>query len=284
MLNHPHSALRLSNGTGLPCLSFGTWHLTDPDEARRILHGAIEAGYRSFDSAQIYNNTKYIGEAIAHSGLPREAFFLTSKIWVTHHSYEGTIEAVKQILEDFRTSYLDSLLIHWPSAHGDPLLWQSRNAGTWRAFEALYDAGLVRAIGVSNFLPHHLVPLLSRARIAPMINQLEIHAGYPQAHAVNFCRRHGIIAQSWGPFGRGQLLANEKVLAVAKRHGVTTSQVLLRWCLDQGLPTIPRSHRPEHFRENLDVFHFTLEAEEIEALSTLDTTGFSGLHPDTVSF
>ena len=119
MLNHPHSGIALKNGTGLPGLSFGTWHLTNPEEANRILTTAIEAGYRSFDSAQIYNNASFLGEAIAHCGIPREAFFLTSKIWVTHHSYEDTIEAVKTLLTEFRTSYLDALLIHWPSAHGD---------------------------------------------------------------------------------------------------------------------------------------------------------------------
>lgn len=284
MLNHPHSGIALKNGTGLPGLSFGTWHLTNPEEANRILTTAIEAGYRSFDSAQIYNNASFLGEAIAHCGIPREAFFLTSKIWVTHHSYEDTIEAVKTLLTEFRTGYLDALLIHWPSAHGDALLWQSRNAGTWRAFEDLYESGVVHAIGVSNFLPHHLVPLLSRARIAPMINQLEIHAGYPQAHAVNFCRRAGIVVQSWGPFGRGQLLDNPFVREIAERHGATPAQVLIRWCLDQGIPTIPRSHQTLHFKENLNVFHFTLDEAEIRTLANLPVTGFSGLHPDTVSF
>lgn len=284
MLNHPQSGIRLTNGVGLPCLSFGTWHLSNHDDAVRTLLSAVEAGYRSFDSAQIYNNAKLIGEAVARSELPRGDFFLTSKIWVTHYSYEATREAVRALLRDFGTTYLDALLIHWPSAHGDALFWQSRNAGAWRAFEELYEEGRVRAIGVSNFLPHHLVPLLSRARVAPMINQLEIHAGYTQAHAVNFCRQHGIAVQSWGPFGRGQLLGNATVAKIAQAHNATPSQVLLRWCLDQGIPTIPRSHMPEHIRENLQVFDFTLTSDEIYTLSNLEVSGFSGLHPDTVSF
>ena len=161
-------------------ISFGTWQIPINENFDSTIQTAIQLGYRQFDTAQIYNNAQRMGEAIRASDVPRSEFFLTSKIWASHRSYESAREAYEMILTQMQTDYLDLLLIHWPAAQGEPMVWQAQNAGAWRELEELYTEGRVRAIGVSNFLPHHLVPLLARARVKPMVNQLEIHPGYVQ--------------------------------------------------------------------------------------------------------
>ncbi len=178
----------LANDVKMPTIGFGTWQIPINENFDSTIQTAIQLGYRQFDTAQIYNNAQRMGEAIRASDVPRSEFFLTSKIWASHRSYESAREAYEMILTQMQTDYLDLLLIHWPAAQGEPMVWQAQNAGAWRALEELYTEGRVRAIGVSNFLPHHLVPLLARARVKPMVNQLEIHPGYAQPAAVNFCR------------------------------------------------------------------------------------------------
>ena len=170
----------LANDVKMPTIGFGTWQIPINENFDSTIQTAIQLGYRQFDTAQIYNNAQRMGEAIRASDVPRSEFFLTSKIWASHRSYESAREAYELILTQMQTDYLDLLLIHWPAAQGEPMVWQAQNAGAWRALEELYTEGRVRAIGVSNFLPHHLVPLLARARVKPMVNQLEIHPGYAQ--------------------------------------------------------------------------------------------------------
>ena len=181
----------LANDVKMPTIGFGTWQIPINENFDSTIQTAIQLGYRQFDTAQIYNNAQRMGEAIRASDVPRSEFFLTSKIWASHRSYESAREAYEMILTQMQTDYLDLLLIHWPAAQGEPMVWQAQNAGAWRALEELYTEGRVRAIGVSNFLPHHLVPLLARARVKPMVNQLEIHPGYAQPAAVNLpCQGH----------------------------------------------------------------------------------------------
>ena len=199
----------LANDVKMPTIGFGTWQIPINENFDSTIQTAIQLGYRQFDTAQIYNNAQRMGEAIRASDVPRSEFFLTSKIWASHRSYESAREAYELILTQMQTDYLDLLLIHWPAAQGEPMVWQAQNAGAWRALEELYTEGRVRAIGVSNFLPHHLVPLLARARVKPMVNQLEIHPGYAQPAAVNFCRAKGIQVQAWSPIGRSALLNHE---------------------------------------------------------------------------
>ncbi len=172
--------LELSNGVQMPCLGFGTWQVPNDTTLESAVSTSLQLGYRLFDTAQIYANAGAIGRAVHASGLSREQVFITSKVWGSHRSYDGVMSAFKDMLDQLKTNYLDLLLIHWPAAQGEPMIWQSQNAGTWRALEDLYKQRAVRAIGVSNFLPHHLVPLLARARVKPMVNQLEIHPGHPQ--------------------------------------------------------------------------------------------------------
>ena len=191
--------LVLSNGVQMPGIGFGTWQVPTDSTLENAVSAALKLGYRFFDTAQIYGNASAIGRGVLLSDLPRAEIFISSKIWTSHRSYDGVMRAFTDIIEQLKTTYLDQLLIHWPATQGEPMIWQSQNAGTWRALEDLYEQGAVKVIGVSNFLPHHLVPLLARARIRPMVNQLEIHPGYPQFAAVNFCFKQNIAVQAWRP-------------------------------------------------------------------------------------
>ncbi len=276
--------LELPNGVQMPCMSFGTWQVPNDTPLLSAVSSAIQFGYRSFDTAQIYSNAPALGRAIRDSMIPREEFFLTSKIWVTHRHPEGVRKALAEMLEQLKTSYLDLLLIHWPTAQGEPMIWQSLNVGTWRAMEELYEEGRVRAIGVCNFLPHHLVPMMARARIAPMVNQLELHPGYPQNAAVNFCFRHNIAIQAWSPLGRGMLVRNPTIMAIAQRLNMTPAQVALRWSLDHGFMPIVKALDMQHQKLNMEVFKLSLDKEAMEELDAMPQTAFSGLHPDTVTF
>ncbi len=274
----------LTNGVQIPVMGFGTWQIPNDQPLESAVASAVQLGYRQFDTAQIYANAVAIGRGIQNTGLPRHEYFLTSKIWASHASYDGVLQIVPEMLSQLKVDFLDLLLIHWPNTQGEPMVWQSQNAGTWRAMEKLYKEGLVRAIGVSNFLPHHLVPLLARAKIPPMVNQLELHPGFPQFAAVNFCFDHHIAVQAWSPLGRGMLLKHETVLSLAQKYGVTPAQLCLRWCLQHGFMPIARTLELSHLKENRNVFNFTIDEDDMAQLDTITNNGYSGLHPDTVTF
>lgn len=275
---------KLPNGVEMPTIGFGTWQIPINENFDSTIQTAIQLGYRHFDTAQIYNNAARMGQAMRATDVQRSQFFLTSKIWASHRSYQSAREAYEQILAQMQTDYLDLLLIHWPASQGEPMVWQAQNAGAWRALEELYLEGRVRAIGVSNFLPHHLVPLLARAKVKPMVNQLEIHPGYPQRSAIAFSRRQGIQVQAWSPLGRGTLLRHPTLDRIARAHNRTPAQIALRWCIEQGIAPIPKSTVFRHQQENLQVFDFELSPEEMVDLNAMPQTAFSGLHPDSVTF
>ena len=282
---HPlQETVELSNGVEMPTIGFGTWQIPINEHFQNTIQTAIQLGYRHFDTAQIYNNAALIGEVIRESGIPRSEFFLTSKIWASHRSYESASDAYELIRDQMQVDYLDLLVIHWPAAQGEPMVWQAQNAGTWRAFEKLYRDGAVRAIGVSNFLPHHLVPLLARARIRPMVNQLEIHPGYPQFAAVNFCFKQNIAVQAWSPLGRGGLTHHPLLIELGEKYGVSPALIALRWSLQNGFIPVVKALDAEHMKSNLDAFGLTLEDEDMTRLDTMQQVAFSGLHPDTVTF
>lgn len=282
---HPLSeTTTLANGVVMPTIGFGTWQIPLNENYQSTVQTAVQLGYRHFDTAQIYNSTHLLGEAIRESGVSRESFFITTKIWAAHRTYESALEAFDQVLEQMKFDYIDMLLVHWPASQGEPMVWQAQNAGVWRAFEEIYESKRVRAIGVANFLPHHLVPLLARARIKPMVNQLELHPGYTQSAAAAFSQRSGMVVQAWSPFGRGLLLSHPILKAIAEHHGVSPARAALRWCLQKGYAPIPKATELPHQRENLDVFSFELSSEDMAQLDRLPTTAFSGLHPDTVTF
>lgn len=278
------SGFKLSNGVRIPCIGFGTWQIPDDDELVAHIHDAISIGYRHIDTAHIYGNERSVGRAVRTCGLPREKIFVTSKLWNTDRGYDETIAAFNKTLETLGLDYLDLYLIHWPAARGEPMTWQSINSGTWRAMEDLYKSGRVLAIGVSNFLVHHLVPLLARATIAPMVNQIEFHPGYTQNPTVEFCKERGIQIESWSPLGRGALIRHPVMVELGEKYGVSSAQIALRWCLQHGAVALPKSLNPERRRQNADLFSFSIEDEDMGRLDSLPQTGFSGLDPDHVTF
>lgn len=276
--------LVLSNGVQMPGIGFGTWQVPTDITLENAVSAALKLGYRFFDTAQIYGNASAIGRGVLLSDLPRAEIFISSKIWTSHRSYDGVMRAFTDIIEQLKTTYLDQLLIHWPATQGEPMIWQSQNAGTWRALEDLYEQGAVKVIGVSNFLPHHLVPLLARARIRPMVNQLEIHPGYPQFAAVNFCFKQNIAVQAWSPLGRGGLTHHPLLIELGEKYGVSPALIALRWSLQHGFIPVVKALDAEHMKSNLDAFGLTLEDEDMTRLDTMQQVAFSGLHPDTVTF
>ena len=276
--------LVLSNGVQMPGIGFGTWQVPTDSTLENAVSAALKLGYRFFDTAQIYGNASAIGRGVLLSDLPRAEIFISSKIWTSHRSYDGVMRAFTDIIEQLKTTYLDQLLIHWPATQGEPMIWQSQNAGTWRALEDLYEQGAVKVIGVSNFLPHHLVPLLARARIRPMVNQLEIHPGYPQFATVNFCFKHNIAVQAWSPLGRGGLTHHPLLIELGEKYGVSPALIALRWSLQHGFIPVVKALDAEHMKSNLDAFGLTLEDEDMTRLDTMQQVAFSGLHPDTVTF
>ena len=254
--------LVLSNGVQMPGIGFGTWQVPTDSTLENAVSAALKLGYRFFDTAQIYGNASAIGRGVLLSDLPRAEIFISSKIWTSHRSYDGVMRAFTDIIEQLKTTYLDQLLIHWPATQGEPMIWQSQNAGTWRA----------------------LVPLLARARIRPMVNQLEIHPGYPQFAAVNFCFKQNIAVQAWSPLGRGGLTHHPLLIELGEKYGVSPALIALRWSLQHGFIPVVKALDAEHMKSNLDAFGLTLEDEDMTRLDTMQQVAFSGLHPDTVTF
>lgn len=265
----------LENGTELPFLGFGTWLVKE----EKIILDALASGYRHIDTARRYENEKMVGNALQQCGIPRRELFLTSKVWKTDLGYDKTMASFEASLKDLQVQYLDLFLIHWPlpfpGADWKPLVTES-----WRALEQLYDEGAVRAIGVCNFLPQHLLHVLKTANIVPMIDQFEFHPGYPQYETLQFCQSRGIQAEAWSPLGRGRLLEAPLVLELAKKYGKSPAQICLRFCLQNNVLPLPKSSAPERMKANLDIFDFEIEQEDIYRLLTMPQTGWSGLHPE----
>lgn len=274
----------LNNGTTIPSVGFGTWQMEDDALAAAAVKTAIQAGYRHVDTAATYGNEKGVGHGIVESGIPREEIFLTTKLWNAERGYETTIAAFEASLNRLGTDYVDLYLIHWPANPKQFDNWQQLNAETWRAFEDLYDAGRIKAIGLSNFTPVFLEPLLETARIAPMVDQIEFHPGYWQPETLQYCQEHDILVEAWSPLGSGRMLENETLGAIAQQHGVSVAQVCIRWCLQHGTLPLPKSATPERIVANAEVFGFALSDDEMRQIDELPTSGYSGMHPERVDF
>lgn len=276
-MHSPAAQFVLSNGVSVPAVGFGTYKTGDDGG---VLSNAIAQGYRHFDTASFYGTEAALGQAVAESDIPRGDFFLTSKLWKTEMGYDAALRAFDATLERLGTDYLDLYLIHWPRPDLELEDWAKLDRETWRALERLYESGLVRAIGVSNFLPHRLEPLLSSANVAPMVDQLEFHPGYAQEETVAFCQAHGILVEAWSPLGRNRLTGHPLLSRLAEAHGVSPAQICLRFALQRGVLPLPKSSSPERMAENLDLFSFSLTEEEMGALDAMPPAGWSGEHPD----
>ncbi|MFC5803940.1 aldo/keto reductase [Streptomyces formicae] len=268
-------SLTLNNGVAMPQLGFGVWQVPD-DEAAQAVGTALEAGYRSIDTAAIYENEKGTGEAVAACGIPREELFVTTKLWNGEQGYDTTLRAFDASLARLGLDYVDLYLIHWPMPAKDAYV------DTYKAFEAVLADGRARAIGVSNFLPEHLERLLAETSVVPAVNQIELHPQFQQAESRAFHAKHGIATEAWSPLGQGRgLLEVPTVVAIAQKHGRTPAQVVLRWHLQLGNVVIPKSVTPSRIRENIDVFDFELDTDDLAAFAALDEGRRLGPDPAT---
>lgn len=271
----------LNNGLKIPCMGFGTYKAKD-GKSTEIIGTAIRAGYRFFDTASIYETERLLGQAIRESGIPREEFVIASKLWIDEMGYEQAKKAFAASLERLGTDYLDLYLIHWPRSSAADPDWRTLDLETWRALEELYDEGKIRALGCSNFLPHHLENLMVNARVKPAVNQLEIHPGYSQEAAVAYCLAQGIRPMAWAPLGRfrDNPIVNEALGQMAEKYGKSVAQICLRFELEKGIIPIPKASGMEHMKNNMDIFDFSLSAEDVWVLSCMPQTAWIGQHPD----
>ena len=268
----------LSNGVEIPAVGYGTYLTSEKDDG--TVAAALAAGYRHFDTASFYGTEQALGDALKASGVPREELFLTSKLWKDEMGYENALAAFERSLQKLGTDYLDLYLIHWPRPDDLTAEWRQLDRDTWRALEDLYRAGRVRAIGVSNFLPHHLRSLMKTAEVMPMVNQIEFHPGYPQTYTVEFCKAHGILPEAWSPLGRTRVLQDERLAGIAAKYGKSVAQLCVRFALQCGVAPLPKSSSPARMQANLDVFDFVISDEDMDRILTLPQFGWSGLHPD----
>ncbi len=275
--------LPLSNGTSIPCLGFGTWQ-TPEEQAERSVEEALRVGYRHIDTAAAYRNERAVGRAITQSGLKREDIFLTSKLWNPYQGYQSTLDAFARTMDDLKAEYLDLYLIHWPHDRKYFDNWEEKNLETWRAFEDLYQSGAIKAIGVSNFRPHHLKNIMAHAEIMPMVDQVEIHPGMPQEEIISFCREHNILVEGWSPLSTGRIFSVPEMQQLAEKCGRSVAQICLRWSVQRGVVPLPKSVTPARIFENSQIFDFALEEEDILSINRLTDCGSSGLDPDNLIY
>lgn len=256
--------ITLNNGVEMPILGFGVYQISDASECEKAVLDAIEAGYRSIDTAAAYGNEEAVGNAIKKSGVPRDELFITTKLWVSDAGEEKAKKASELSLQKLQLDYLDLYLIHQP--YGDVY-------GSWRAMEKLYKAGKIKAIGVSNFHPDRIMDLMVHNEIKPAINQIETHPFTQQIETQNFLQENEIQIQSWGPFaeGKNEMFTNELLVSIGAKYNKSVAQVILRWLTQRGVVAIPKSVKKERIIENFNIFDFELDAEDMNVIKTLDT-------------
>ena len=277
-MNTNNNCFTLYNGVTIPCIGYGTYKAADTNSCD-IIATAAKAGYRFFDTASFYGTETFLAEALKQANLPRNEVFITSKVWKAEMGYNETLEAFERTLKNLDTDYLDLYLIHWPRYTLDGE-WKQTCIDTWKAMEELYEAGRVRAIGLSNFLPHHMDVILDNCNIKPMVNQLEVHPGYTQEAAIRYCQERDILVQAWSPLGRQRVLEEPLLIELAAKYDVTPAQICLRFLLQRGINPIPKASSFERMRNNMDIFDFSITTEDMHRLNTLPQTGWSGEHPD----
>ncbi|MEF2966034.1 aldo/keto reductase [Paenibacillus sp. M1] len=280
MPNTLQDTVKLNNGVEMPWFGLGVFKAKEGEEVIRAVKAAIRAGYRSIDTAAAYNNEEGVGqavrEAMEENGLTRDQLFITSKVWNSMQGYDTTLEAFETSLAKLNLEYIDLFLVHWPV--------KGKYKDTWRALEKVYKEGKVRAIGVSNFQIHHLEDLLGEATVVPAVNQVELHPQLTQKELLKFAKGKGIRLEAWSPLGQGNLLTNDTLVSIGKKYGKTAAQVILRWDLQVGVITIPKSVTESRIIENADIFDFELSAEDIAAIDGLNQNKRFGSDPDNFNF
>jgi 2,5-diketo-D-gluconate reductase A len=256
--------VKLNNGVEIPILGFGVFQITDPNECERSVVEAIQTGYSHIDTAASYQNEEAVGRGIKQSGVAREKLFITTKLWIQSNGYEGTLKAFDNSLKRLQLDYIDLYLIHQP--FGDVY-------GEWRAMEELYQQGKVRAIGVSNFLPDRIMDLMIHNKITPAVNQIEVNPFQQQIDTQKFLQDNSVQVEAWAPFaeGKNHIFQNEFLRSIAAKHKKSVAQVILRWLVQRGIIALSKTTRKERMLENISVFDFELSAEDLAAITTLDT-------------
>ncbi|MBR1797802.1 MAG: aldo/keto reductase [Clostridiales bacterium] len=279
-----NSTYELNNGVKIPCIGFGMWQTPDDEVGVNSVISAIEAGYRHIDTAQAYGNEQCVGQAIGRCDVNREDLFITTKVWNNNHSYDLVMSSIEESLAKLNTDYIDLLLIHWPNPLPFRDRWEEANAETWKAMEELYEAGKVRAIGISNFRQHHIDALLKTAKIMPMVNQIRLCPGDTQEDVVSYSRSKGMILEAYSPLGTGKIFDVPEMKELADKYQRSIAQICIRWSLQNGFLPLPKSVTPARIKENLEVFDFELEEEDVKRIAGL--TGCVGLasDPDTRPF
>lgn len=285
-LKNINSPLRLNNGVTIPCVGYGTFR-TPADVAEQAVADAIEVGYRLIDTAAVYGNEAAVGQGIRDSGIDRHRLFVTSKLWNTERGYESTKRALDETLKKMQLDYLDLYLIHWPANQkqfGDRA--SEINAETWQAMEEAYHEGKIRALGLSNFMPHHVIDLMKTATVAPAVDQIEVHPGWPHTQEIKYLQAHNILVEAWGPLGGqgAKVLTNPTMEKLAKKYGKTTAQISLRWILQQGVLPLPKSVHPKRMVENTQLFDFELSDADMKMISELPNLGGQCKDPDEVDY
>lgn len=263
----------LNNGVKMPQLGFGTYIAKDGDKVIQAVKEALRIGYRHIDTASFYGNEENVGIAIKESGVSRNEIFLVGKVWNSDQGYDKTLRAFKTSVKKLGTDYLDLYLIHWP---------QPISKQTWKALEKLYKEGQIKAIGVSNFTSKHIQDLLEDAKIIPTVNQVEFHPQLVQNELMDFCKKHNIQLEAWSPFMRGKIFQIPLFQYLSKKYERTISQIVLRWNLQMGVVTIPKSTTLARIKENIDIFDFEISKEDMKKIENLNNGFRIGMNPDEV--
>ncbi|RIV06366.1 aldo/keto reductase [Priestia flexa] len=280
MITHLQDTVTLNNGVKMPGFGLGVFKVEEGPELVEAVKAAIKNGYRNIDTAAIYENEEGVGEGIRQglkeTGLSREELFVTSKVWNSDLGYEETLKAYETSLQKLGLDYLDLYLIHWPV--------ERKYKDAWRALETLYKDGKVKAIGVSNFQIHHLEDLLQDAEVKPVINQVEYHPRLTQKELRAYCEQQNIQLEAWSPLMQGELLDNDVLSAIASKHNKSTAQVILRWDVQNGVITIPKSTKEHRIIQNADIFDFKLTSDEMKQIDALNQNHRVGPDPDNFDF
>lgn len=271
-----HDRAVLHNGVQMPWVGLGVYKAEDGDEVIQSIKWALDAGYRSIDTASLYDNETGVGQAIAESNVPREEIFITTKVWNTDQGYEKTLAAFDASLERLGLDYVDLYLIHWPVP--------GKYKETWKALEKIYNEGRVKAIGVSNFKQHHLEDLMREAEIKPMVNQVEYHPRLSQEKLLAFCKEQGIQLEAWRPLLKGEIFEEPTLVELADKYNKSVAQIILRWDLQNGVVTIPKSVTQHRIQENIELFDFELSNEDMTRISALNQDKRNGADPDDPEF
>jgi len=278
MINSIKDCVTLNNGVKMPWLGLGVWQVTRPDELDFAVKTALEAGYASIDTAAVYGNEEGVGKAVRESGIPREQLFITTKVWngAQRKGYDAVLRAFEESRKALGLDYIDLYLIHWPV--------KGKYVEAWKALIKLYNDGLVRAIGVSNFLIHHLEEIINETGVVPAVNQVELHPWLNQSELVEYCKKHGIQVEAYSPLMNGHLREVAELNDIARKYGKTPAQIVLRWDLQRGIIVIPKSVHKERIIENSQIFDFNISEEDMQAINSLNRNKRFLPHPDNVNF